>query len=41
MHIGAIGSFAVAGVALIGWHKWMTVFKIVELSSFEDKVGGT
>ena len=40
MHIGAICSFAVAGVALVGWHKWMTVLKIIELSSFENKVCG-
>ena len=41
MNIGAIGSFAVAGVALIGGHEWMTVLKIIELSGFEDKVCGT
>ena len=41
MHIRAIGSFAVAGVALVGWHKRMTVLKIIKLSCFEDQMCGT
>ena len=41
MHIRAIGSFAVARIAFIGWHKRMTMLKIIELSCFEDKVCGT
>ena len=36
MQIGAICSFAVAGIALFCWHKWMTVLKIIELGSLED-----
>jgi hypothetical protein len=36
MNIGAIGSFAVARIALVGWHQWMTVLKIIEMSCFED-----
>ena len=40
MNISAVSSFAVAGVALVGWHQRMTVFKIIELSGFENKVCG-
>ena len=40
MHIGAVCYFLVARIALVGWHKWMTVLKIIELSGFENKVCG-
>ena len=38
MNIGAIGSFAVARIALVGRHERVPVLKIIELSGFKDKV---
>ena len=41
MHIGAVGYFLIARVALVGGHERVTMLKIIELGSLEDKVSGT
>ena len=41
MYIGAVGYFLIARVVLVGGHERVTMLKIIELGSLEDKVSGS